>query len=599
MNWLIDWYRRLDALQEKFPVRVACSILAVIVALGVVGLLVMRQPEWAQTFLGGNNLRAWSWGVIAALWLVVIIWMGLLLPLVLTGLLSVAAGALFVVTISVPAGLTVVGIGVLTFTFMLLTRVLLLVLRYPWQPLAIAHTVVKEAMRLRVSAFFIVVLLVALPMIPVLVSDETALRYRIQSFISWSIGLTFTLAACMTIFLACASVSFEIRDRQIWQLLTKPVSRLNYLFGKWIGIMGINMVLLMVCGVSIFGVIDYMEDMPAADRMDQAYVKDSILTARVHSQPTLDILSLDELRGRAERIIENDHTLRDAINTGQRSEFNEKRAIMRRIHDEHLQSQRRIPPGEERVYTFDGLRRAAAGDMIEFRYQLHSGASDTHSTHPVTFLFSDRRELPPLFREYVPTMRNNELLPASIVNDDGKLRLVIFNGTVRQGGVIEAGRDIINFDPDGLEIYYKIGSFEANFVRAMLVVWVKLAFLAALGIAVATVLSFPVACLFSFTIFLAGAISPFLALSLDEFYVRTSWRIDLHATKFLARGLVLVFGSFGEFTPTQSLVQGRLISWGAVAKSFALLGLVWTGVSLALGYWFFRDKELATYSGQG
>ena len=86
----------------------------------------------------------------------------------------------------------------------------------------------KESVRLQsVSVVFIVLLLVILPMLPLVVQTEEALRYRIQTFIQYSTGTTFYLAAFMTVFLACGTVAFEIRDRQIWQLMTKPVSRLQ------------------------------------------------------------------------------------------------------------------------------------------------------------------------------------------------------------------------------------------------------------------------------------------------------------------------------------------------------------------------------------
>lgn len=604
MNRLIEWYRSLEAMQEKTWVRGVLSALAAVLFLGGAAALVSSEPEWASTFIGTDSARPWVWGLTGAVWAIVIIWMGLFVPVLLTIVGSVAAAILVGLIFGLPAAAATLGIGVLTFTFMLLTRILLLVLRYPAQPLAIAHTVVKEAMRLRISAFFIILLLVALPLIPVLASQEQELRYRIQTFISWSVGLTFSLAACMTIFLACATVSFEIRDRQIWQLMTKPVSRINYLIGKWIGIVGINLVLIAVCGVSIFGVIDYMEDLPTSD-VDRVYINDTILTARVIAQPEFDRLPVEDLRLRAEQMIEADRTLKEAIDAGLRDEFTEKRMLMRQIQDDYLNAQREIPPGEERVYTFKNLDYAiGSGQNLELRYQFHILDNDTHSTHWATFFFPHTRtfpaaqQIPPFGQEYVPTMKNSLTVRPDLVQDNGEFQIVIFNGRMRDG-VIEPGRGPIFFDPDGVEVFYTVGSFEGNFVRGMVVIWTKLAFLAMLGIATATILSFPVATLFSFTVFLAAAISPFLSLSLDEFYIRNDYRVDLYIVKFVAGALVTLLGTFGDYAPTKSLVQGELIPWWNVIKGVALMGIVWSGLSLGLGYLFFRDRELATYSGQG
>jgi len=148
-------------------------------------------------------------------------------------------------------------------------------------------------------------------------------------------------------------------------------------------------------------------------------------------------------------------------------------------------------------------------------------------------------------------------------------------------------------------VLFTVGGFEANYLRAMLVMWMKLAFLAMLGIACATLLSFPVACLTSFTIFLAATIGPFLATALEQFYIGSSWRIDRVVIKSLATLMVILFEPFGDFKPTERLIEGRLIPWWAVIKAFALLGFLWSGLALGLGYLAFRDRELATYSGHG
>ena len=77
-------------------------------------------------------------------------------------------------------------------------------------------------------------------------------------------GFTFFLAACLTLVLSCATVAFEIRDRQIWQLMTKPLGHLNYLLGKWLGVMSVNLIILVVSGVSIFTFIQYLRNQPVA-----------------------------------------------------------------------------------------------------------------------------------------------------------------------------------------------------------------------------------------------------------------------------------------------------------------------------------------------
>ncbi len=51
------------------------------------------------------------------------------------------------------------------------------------------------------------------------------------------------------------TVSSELDEKQAFLTLTKPVSRAGYLAGKWLGIMGLNVLLLAVSGVGVFAFV--------------------------------------------------------------------------------------------------------------------------------------------------------------------------------------------------------------------------------------------------------------------------------------------------------------------------------------------------------
>jgi len=82
------------------------------------------------------------------------------------GLLSERAPDAAQELIETQATVAIVGIGILTFAAVLLMRALLVLFQYPNQILAVAHTVVKETTRSRISLVFIVLLLVILPLLP-------------------------------------------------------------------------------------------------------------------------------------------------------------------------------------------------------------------------------------------------------------------------------------------------------------------------------------------------------------------------------------------------------------------------------------------------
>ncbi len=57
------------------------------------------------------------------------------------------------------------------------------------------------------------------------------------------------------------------------------------------------------------------------------------------------------------------------------------------------------------------------------------------------------------------------------------------------------------------------------------------------------------------------------------------------------------FRWYGEMNPTESLIDGRMLSWGSLAQGSGLLVGV-TAVILTVGAVIFRRRELATYSGK-
>jgi hypothetical protein len=502
------------------------------------------------------------------------------------------------------------GIGLLTFTFVLLTRVMLIVYNRPHQVLAVAHTVLKEASRTMIPLVFIVLILILLPLLPIGLDPETPLRFRIQTFISRSLGFTFYLAACMTLFLACATVAFEIRDRQIWQLMTKPMNRLSYLLGKWLGVITVNLIILVIAAVSSFTFIQYLREQPVeatmAGQEDAQQVRDAILTARVGRKPTYDTLDEAQLRARVDEVIARTPELAGV----EEIPLAQRRDLRRRIELAYAASQRTVPPrGGARDYTFDGLSAARQlQSTLTLRYRFHIMRDDEHKTFNALFVFNRDPNLA-ISRSYVPTVTHTLSIPASLIREDGTLTVTVVNLFEPPPDATAAGG--LNFEEDDFELLYKVGSFEANFFRAVFVDWVKLSFLAMLGICCATFLNFPVACLTSFTVFIAGTIGPFLADSLQEYYPPAVGAMDWaniglviqwafqSVIRFIAVGIVFLLQSFGEYRPTQSLIEGRLIEWSAVASGLLKVGVLWSGLALIVGYLVIRRRQLAIYSGHG
>ena len=504
------------------------------------------------------------------------------------------AGSLVWVVASLGAGATLI-------LFILSTRVALVALSGSSPICAVAQGVVREALRLRVAAFFMGAILVLIPLLVVWIGVDQPLRYQVQTFLSRSTGLLYALAACMTLFLACATVSTEMRDRQIWHTLTKPVNRFQYMIGKWLGIVALNAAIMTVGSVSIFGFLQYIQTRPAKDILDASSVREEVLVARDGVLPAFEVLSRERLIEIIDQTIESDPDLREQIDSGAKREMDVRRTLAQEKMKAFLTSQRTLDPGQSREYTFTGLKAArASGRPISLRYELHAGAEDSHETHPFIFRFpingswTDRR--------FVAGQVHLFVVPPDLITEDGKLVVELAN-VAFEGDEFLSSPTSINFDPDGLEVLFPVASFESNFIRMLAVDLSKLTFLAMLGVSAATILSFPIACLLAFTVFAIGSLSPFLTTSIDYYGATANAPAVIQWTqigiKAIAASVNWLLGGFGAVDATESLVRGRLISSQALVRVVGGIGFAWTAMALVIGFLLFRRKEVALYSGQG
>ena len=587
-------------------------------------------PSWLPaSVIDRPDLVGWA-GLAAFGWFLLVIWTGGALPVTLAIVGTVAVAFLPWWWGYSGVVVSILGVGILTTTFLLLLRLLLVCLGIVASPrarpgrhgtpglvvqvAAVSQTLVRESVRLKISAAFIVLTLICLPLIPLWIDPGEPVRYQIQNFLSDSMSLVYVFAACMTLILACATVSFEIRDRQIWHLASKPLGRLQYILGKWVGIVLLNLVLLLIGGVSIFGFTQYLGTR-AVDPLEVIEVHDEVLTARIGVRPSLEMMSVEEVRGLAYDEFQKDSITREKVERGEVDEVSVIRDIAGRIRREQLDRQRSVAPGgfedgkeyDARIYEFTGLEAARrSGKNLTLRYRFHIGRSESTDRYPIVFRFPDT--LDEVSQEFVPEQRHRLLVPSSFISEDGVLRVQILNGGYSLSPSEDTRRFFANgatlmFEPGGFEIMWQAASFETNFLRAMLVNWVKLAFLAMLGVATATFLSFPVAILLSFTVFVGGSASPFIAVSLGQF------RPDSDAIaiiRWIQYGIAAIAAAaewllrpFGETSPNRSVVEGRLVSIGGLGRDILVIGVFWCSTVLAIGWLIFRRRELATYSGHG
>ena len=78
--------------------------------------------------------------------------------------------------------------------------------------------------------------------------------------------------------------------------------------------------------------------------------------------------------------------------------------------------------------------------------------------------------------------------------------------------------------------------------------------------------------------------------------VAIQWVFEM-GIRQIARASVFMLEAFGEYRPTNDLVNGLVVSWGTVLSGFLRLAVIWSGLTLVTGWLVLRKRQLAIYSG--
>lgn len=509
------------------------------------------------------------------------------------------------------------GVLVLGLSFSTLVQAMRLALSASHPVTAIARNVLAEAVRMKISLVFIVILILGLAALPGLLEPNTPLRYRVQSFMQYGATGSFWITAILVLFLSAATVAFEQRDKIIWQTMTKPVRSWQYILGKWLGVMGLAAVLLGVSCTGVFLFTEYLRrSQTAIDEIapyvsakgpghiseDRLVLETQIMVGKQVVRPQLPATlgeeidrTVDEKMKEAARLFKDDPRSYEQPNLAK---------IQRQVETDLLAGFLSVDPGTIRPYEFVGLGDAKNfAAPLTLRYKVNAGANNPTDFYLVSFMIEGSE---PLVRS-VPLgqVLTIPLSTASIKRREGmtgpqaqSLRLWVANGDYTNR---VPNPTSISFAPDGLEVSFAVSSFQANFLRVAIVMWLKLGFLSVVALTASTFLAFPVACLVSFGCFLLAESAGFLTNSLDYFSpdvdASGAQKIGMGLIEIIGRPLTSLFHFYSDLSPMADLVEGKLVSWEVVLQSTLLMGGLCVVLGL-IGSMIFRSRELATYSGQ-
>ena len=456
---------------------------------------------------------------------------------------------------------------------------------------AIAKNTLSQAIRMKVALAVIVLLVVLLPLMSVIMEGDGTLLGKLQTFVSYGLGLVGLLLSVLTIVIATYTLSSDLKRRHLHLVVTKPVRRYQIVVGKLAGILILNVFLLAIFGGVIYGLTFLIPEMAEADGAEVQRAEREFFTARTGMQVTYDEA---QVRQAAE---ERFRMLRDSDQIPR--EMSQPQAMRELMAQERMLA-KSCPPGRARRWDFEGVRFKVPDDpddpdgteaTIFIRYKFEAATPPPDDTIYGTWRVGDLRQMDagmerartPIYevqRGEVTRSYHEFSVPVEAVADDGFLSVAFFNNPALNRTTVIL---------EDVEVLFDSGTFSTNYLRSLLLIYVRLAFLAALGVSVTTWLSFPVAILVCVVIFLAGTANTFILDSLDG--VGLTMGIIY---QFTLRPILWMLPQFdGIYNPSYYIINGRLIEWSFLAATVSVTLFVKAVAVLLLGVWVFSRREIA------
>ncbi|MBN1420957.1 MAG: ABC transporter permease subunit [Planctomycetes bacterium] len=449
---------------------------------------------------------------------------------------------------------------------------------------AVARKVVIEALRLRSAWVFALAFLALLAIYPFVLAGDGTLAGRLRMFLSYALGTTGLLLSVFTIVLGTATLSAEIERRELPVLATKPIPRWAVLAGKWLGLVAIDLALLACAGIAVW--LGAARILGAGDPNERADARDRVLAARIALVPDPRPVDPERERALAEEL------LRDERLAVRRSEASIRRAVARALQ---LTA---IRPSEAASFTVRGIRQApgVGGDLV-VRYRFEAFPLPPSETVALAWTFGadtspDRARIETRTSAGgVHEMR----IPAALVDASGALAIQVRHA--------DPNPCLVIIEPErGIEVLARAGGFEGNLARALVLLALRLAFIAALALLAASFLSGPVALLAGLTVVFVALGSGFFLEGLHyqiTFTARRAtgfWRIFQIVWGYAYTAVLWILPRFDPYDPAAPLADGRAISWGLVARAIAILGIVQSGAAALLAAVLLRRRELGRSS---
>ena len=442
---------------------------------------------------------------------------------------------------------------------------------------AVATNTIKQAVRMKVAAVFLILLLILLPVMGFSATGDGTLKGRLQTFVSYGLSLTSLLLCLLTIIISIYSVASDIEQRQIYTVITKPIRRFEFLLGKLLGVILLDVILLSLFAAIIYTITIYTPEFLNTTEAERIQANNEFFTARA----ALTVPAVDVSRDVEDtyRKLEISNELPDNIS---------REEIIARLTMQKQLAKRAADVGQVLVWEFKNVEPLTQSMFIKFKYDVAVNPPDMQvygrwfAGDYQYIRYGTESKTPVYERIHKHSVRNfHEIeVPADVVPEHGRLAVAFQNAPLNN--------TVIIFPPDGIEVLYKADTFTGNFVRAVLLILSRLIFLACLGILASTFLSFPVAILLCLVLFSTASVSGFVI----ESFSYLSENISV-IYSYTIKWIIQLLPQFDRYNPPKFLVPARLLSWSLLARCAGVMVCIKAFLLLVIALVIFSYREIA------
>ncbi len=452
--------------------------------------------------------------------------------------------------------------------------------------LAIAAIALRNAVRSRIVLLLLAMLLLAIVGLPLTIKGDGTVDGYVQILLQYTLGAVMMILSIATLWAGCAAVSLDISEHHIQLVVTKPVHRIQVWLGKWIGLLALNFVLLAICGVVTYGLLRWTTRDARLSAEDRARLREEVLVGRqlLPSRPI-------DVREAARRELA-DSQARGLIPPNMPVE-----QAYEAIRHNLLLKANSVPAHGTLEWVFDMPPNGASDHALLFKYRYSLSQFDLSRIKGSWVIRRAAGGSPYEHAEdSYPGSPQRFTAPAAAAIGAGPLQVTFSN--------ISDSPVTVFFSPDnGFQLLVYESPFETNYLRALFILFCRLAFLSALGVAAGSLFSMPVASFASFCFLLfiqaAGYLQSVSTQDLSHAHAHEHGA-TLHASAFWDHLFRVVFKAvhavvrpLQDVDPLELLAAGQIVPWSAAVRAALVSVVAYCGALALLSAWILNRREVA------